>query len=78
MDRLPVAIAMSERVRLLFLSQLEITFLVVCQGIKSKSKNDTWSEEELSRHLMHKGSPETKLNKTSPDTYGYVTTVDSR
>ena len=41
---------------------------VLCesQAGKSKSKNDTWSERELSRHIA-KG---TKLNKTSPEVLG--------
>lgn len=39
------------------------------QGGKGKSKNDTWGEKELSRHII-KGSLGAKLNKTSPEAFG--------
>lgn len=37
------------------------------QGGRGKSKNDTWSEEELARYVT-KGS--SRLNKTTPEAYG--------
>lgn len=37
-------------------------------GERVKSKNDTWSEKELAKHIS-KGSTAGKLNKTSPEVY---------
>ena len=41
------------------------------RGSRTKSKNDTWSEKELSKYIS-KGPAAEKLNKTSPEVYRWV------
>lgn len=39
------------------------------QGGREKSKNDTWSEKELSRHISKGSTAGSKLSKTTPGVY---------
>ena len=50
-------------------SEMGAKAFFVLQGGGGKSKNDTWSENELARYIS-KGASGTNLSKTSPGVLG--------